>query len=68
MKEGKLPIKILERPMVIGGDIILSVDGIDVDARNPIAIDDHLKSLKTGDEYTIRILRNGFKLDLKTTK
>ncbi len=54
--------------MVIGGDIILSVDGIDVDARNPTAIDDHLKSLKTGDEYIIRILRNGFKLDLKTTK
>jgi membrane fusion protein, multidrug efflux system len=32
------------------------------------AISDYLKSLKSGDEYTIQILRNGFKLGLKTKK
>ena len=68
LKEGTIPIKILERPMVIGGDIILSVDGIDVDARDPKAISEHLNAMKSGQKYSIRILRNGFKLDLVTHK
>ncbi len=68
LKEGTIPIKVLDRPLVIGGDIILSVDGIDVDARKPEAISDHLQTLKSGDQYTIRILRNGFKLDLISKK
>ena len=68
LKEGKIPVKILGRPLVIGGDIILSVDGIDIDPRQPDNIRDHLASLEKGQEYSIRILRNGFKLDLKTVK
>lgn len=65
LKEGRIPVKIMGRPLVIGGDIILSVDNVDIDARTPTAIPEYLDSLKPGQEYTVRILRNGFKLGLQ---
>lgn len=65
LKEGSIAVRIQNRPLVIGGDIILSVAGIPIEPGSPTVIRDYLDSLKPGQEYTVRILRAGVHLDLK---
>jgi len=52
--------------VVLGGDIILSVEGIPADtAANMMKVRDHLATLKSGDPLTATVLRKGRILDLK---
>jgi S1-C subfamily serine protease len=53
-----------QEPMIVGGDILLAVLGIEVrtDARDEIR--DAVRALKPGDELTVTVLRGGKVLDL----
>lgn len=52
--------------MVLGGDIILSVEGIPADsAANFMKVRDLLGTLKSGEPFTATVLRKGRVLDLK---
>ena len=48
----------------LGGDIILSVQGISMTTANTQRIRDALNQLAPGDSFTVRILRAGEVLDL----
>jgi len=65
IEAGKITIKIQGISLLIGGDIILAVDNIDVSPITPSAIQEHLDSMKPGQEYTVSILRAGTVLKLK---
>jgi S1-C subfamily serine protease len=48
----------------LGGDIILSVDGIGVDTANITKIRDHMSRLQSGGPFKVTILRAGQLLEL----
>ena len=54
--------------LLVGGDIILSVGGINVtaDGINTMKIIDYLSAMKPGDEITVKVLRAGQITELKT--
>jgi serine protease Do len=59
IEAGNIMIKIQGVSLLIGGDIILGVDNIYVSSETPSAIQEHLDSMKPGQEYTVSILRSG---------
>ena len=50
--------------MPLGGDIILSVDGISMDPANSARLRERLSSLRTGAPFTVKLLRAGHVLEL----
>jgi len=68
LKGGFIKSTIAERKIVIGGDIVLSIDGYKFDsAKNVEKAVNYLNSLEKGKTYTLKVLRAGKLLDLKWT-
>ena len=68
LRPGFLPAKIGDQELLLGGDIILEVDGIQVgDPSTEQAIRDHLVSLEPGAEVAVTVFRQGQTLTLTTT-
>ena len=66
LRGGTIPVSILDEEMVLGGDIILEVQGISVAedrARERIRAD--LSRLEDGDEIVVKVLRGGEIVTLK---
>lgn len=67
LRPGFLPAKIGGQDLLLGGDIILLVDGIQVgDPTTEKEIRDHLISLKAGDKVEVTVLRGGETISLST--
>ena len=67
LRPGFLPARIGDQELLLGGDIILEVDGIQVgDPKTEEAIRDHLAGLEPGTEVTITVFRHGQTLTLTT--
>jgi len=65
MKGGYINAKLGEVEFVIGGDILLDIDGHKLDSpENMVKAVDYFNALEDGDKYTIRVLRNGTIKDL----
>ena len=68
LRPGFLPAKIGDQELLLGGDIILEVDGIQVgDPKTEEAIRNHLDGLESGTEVTVSVFRQGQMLTLTTT-
>jgi S1-C subfamily serine protease len=68
LRPGFLPAKIGDQELLLGGDIILDVDGIQVgDPKTEEAIRNHLDELEPGTEVTVSVFRQGQMLTLTTT-
>ena len=65
LKGGYYRAIINKREMIIGGDIVLAIDGHKFDTEEHIleALD-YLNSLKPGDKYTLKVLRHGEIIDI----
>jgi serine protease Do len=57
-------VKIDGQDVPLGGDIILSVDGVSMHASNAARLRDHLAGLAAGASYSVKVLRAGRVLDL----
>ena len=68
LRPGFLPAKIGDQELLLGGDIILEVDGIQVgDPKTEETIRNHLDDLAPGTEVTVTVFRQGQMLTLTTT-
>jgi len=68
IRGGELPIRIAEREVVIGGDIILEVGDIRVGTdRDGQRLSAMLQSMEAGDTLPVRVLRSGQVLELGIT-
>ena len=68
LRPGFLPAKIGDQELLLGGDIILEVDGIQVgDPKTEEAIRNHLADLESGTEVAVTVFRQGQTLTLTTT-
>ena len=68
LRPGFLPAKIGDQELLLGGDIILEVDGIRVgDPATEKAIRDHLVGLEPGADVAVTVFRQGQTLTLTTT-
>jgi S1-C subfamily serine protease len=62
-----LPAEIGEHRLMLGGDIILDVDGFPVGTMATyIALRQHLAEIETGDTVTVKVLRHGQVIELTT--
>ena len=60
LRGGTSTATIAGEPLVVGGDVILSVQGIDVNhARELARIRDVLNALRSGEPFTVTVLRAG---------
>ena len=67
--ESNIPVKIGEETFMVGGDIILGIDGISLAETNGyVKIKNHLNSLPKGSKVTLQILRAGIKRELTFKK
>ena len=57
-------VKIDGQDVPLGGDIILSVDGLSMHASNAAKLRDHLAALAAGSSYSVKVLRAGQVLEL----
>jgi S1-C subfamily serine protease len=68
LRPGFLPAKIADQELLLGGDIILAVDGIQVgDPATEEMVRDHLVGLEPGAEVAVTVFRQGQMLTLTTT-
>lgn len=68
LRAGQIPILFKDENMVLGGDIILSVNEIQVDSPDSIwQIRDSLKSFKAGDSLRVEVYRSGRRDQLELT-
>ncbi|MBY0398724.1 S1C family serine protease [Myxococcota bacterium] len=69
LEEGKIRISLADESIVIGGDVILSLCGVDVEPAGASfeAIQRCIDSLRSGDTLRARVLRGGRALDLTET-
>lgn len=69
LRGGYLNIKVADKDIMAGGDIVLSVDGIKLENQaNLETIVAHLGSLKKGTKYRIVILRDGKTKEVQWSK
>jgi serine protease Do len=68
LRPGTLTALIDGEPMVVGGDIILEVQGVPIipDGSSYTVIRERLTGLKSGDKLVITVLRDGHKEELST--
>ena len=66
LRGGNKVVTVDGQQMVLGGDIILSVEGVPAESAASMAeIRDHLATMKTGEQLTATILRAGKVIELK---
>lgn len=61
---GSVPLKIGDVELLAGGDILLSIDGIEFSTTSMQEIQDHTAALREGQEVHVQVLRAGTILDL----
>ena len=66
LRPGTIPITIAGRELVIGGDIIVSVEGVDVNEESVDEIRRKMKQLAEGDRFKLEVRRNGRLVVLET--
>ncbi len=68
LRPGSITAVINGQPLIVGGDIVLEVQGVPIvpDGASYSVIRDRLSKLKTGDEARIVIIRDGAKKELTT--
>lgn len=65
LRPGYLPAKIGERELLLGGDIILDVDGIAVGTfKSYLALREHFAKSKIGQTVVVKVLRHGEVIEL----
>ncbi|MDH3731914.1 MAG: trypsin-like peptidase domain-containing protein [Gemmatimonadota bacterium] len=64
MVAGVVPIEILDRTILIGGDVLLEVDGIEISRSTFGRIRNYMSALEPGVEYRVAVLRAGERLEL----
>ena len=65
LRGGTSTATIAGEPLVVGGDVILSVQGVDVNqARDLARIRDVLNAVRSGEPFTVTVLRAGQVLEL----
>jgi serine protease Do len=66
LKPGTMTAVIEGEPMIVGGDIILEAQGVTIiaDSASYLVIRDRLSKLRSGDAFTVVVLRNGRKVEL----
>ena len=65
LKGGFVKATIEEHEIILGGDIILSIDGHSFDTEeNVLKAVDYLNSVKKGESYTFKVIRNGQIVDV----
>ncbi len=64
IRPGKIPIKLGERELLIGGDVILEFEGIPVAKSNLAAIRHRMQTLRPGDSISVKITRQGVSMKL----
>lgn len=69
LRPGTLTAVIEGEPLIVGGDIILEVQGIPIveEGASRTVIRERLTSLRSGEKITVTVLRNGQKEELSTT-
>ena len=69
IRPGKIPVKIGDSDLLIGGDILLAVQGkaISSDVQETCEIRENIGKTGKKGELVFRILRDGKLLDLKTS-
>lgn len=69
LKGGFLEVAIEGQEFMLGGDVILALDGMKFESQESLEkIGDHLDSLKPGQEFVLTILREGEIQEIKWTK
>ena len=65
LKGGYINGTIVDRPIVLGGDIVLSIDGHKFDSEeNILKAVDYLNSIKSGTTYVFKVMRFGKIIDV----
>ncbi len=64
LRAGVLPVTIGDRTLLIGGDVILGVNRIELTRRSFAQIRQQLAELRVGEGFTLQILRAGRRVDL----
>ena len=62
---GKYQAKIEDEELIVGGDIILSVNGISVGKNSAEKIQESLRAARSGDPFKVKVLRAGKILELE---
>ena len=68
LRAGVLPVEILDRTILIGGDVILAVDGIELNRSTFGRIRTHLSQLTAGTRYSVTVLRGGQRVVLPAVR
>jgi serine protease Do len=68
LRAGRIPIKIENVEFLIGGDVILKVEGIALHTKNLPQIRNKINSVKDNESMTFTILREGKVLDITVLK
>lgn len=68
LKAGTMKASIEGENIIVGGDIILEVQGIPFDRRTYRKIRDRLSELDPGEIITVKVLRGGEQVELRTIK
>ena len=65
LRGGEIEARILGRELLVGGDIVLSVQGVPVMEDSFDEISEALTEVRPGDEVTVIVLRSGHLVELK---
>jgi serine protease Do len=69
LRPGRLPVQILGRTLLLGGDVLLSINGIEVRDQDALfKVRENLLKLKPGEPLTMTILRDGEVIKLQNIK
>ncbi len=64
LRAGRVPAQILDRTLLIGGDVLLAVDGVELTPGNVEAIRARMAQVEEGQLYRVTVLRAGKLVDL----
>ncbi len=64
LRGGNIPATIHDKPVLLGGDIILTVQGIPISTENIAKIKKSVNLARLGDNITFTVLRSGETLEL----
>ncbi|MGB0371176.1 MAG: S1C family serine protease [Opitutales bacterium] len=68
LQEGRIPVKIGNEELLIGGDVIVEMQGIVIDSTDAFSkILQTINELQTGDRFSLTVLRAGKRIELGAT-